>query len=528
MGYITFAGSQTLGGSGTVMFGDYPSAAVNALRLADGGTTLTMGLGITVEGQNGTIGYSSAWGGPQNVSVVNQGVISADVSGGTISIQAQPFTNQGLAQGANGGSLIINELQNNPGGTLIINGGGSLSLNGVWTNAGAINVTNSTVNLGGSFTLATLGALTRSGGTVNLTGTLDNRSTTLALTEASGSWVLDGGTVLGGTITTAGGATLLVNNGTLDGVTLAGTLDVGNTVNGAELTVTNGLVLNGTALVGNPTNSTYGVVSFAGSQTLGGSGTVMFGDYPSAAVNALRLADGGTTLTMGLGITVEGQNGTIGYSSAWGGPQNVSVVNQGVISANVSGGTIALTPQSFSNQGTVAALQGIVTANAGFVAAGGTLAVGLGSSTSYGQIQISGNAALGGTLSVSLLGVFVPAISNSFAVVTYNSFRGSFATLDLPVALHWQATYGATAFSLLVTGISTTTNLPVLTIGHVNTNTVVILWPTAAGNFTLQTSTNLSSGIWSNVVSGITAVGADYVLTNAVNGEAAFFRLQSQ
>ena len=70
--------------------------------------------------------------------------------------------------------------------------------------------------------------------------------------------MLDGGTVLGGTITTAGGATLLVNNGTLDGVTLAGTLDVGNTVNGAELTVTNGLVLNGTALVGNPTNSTYG------------------------------------------------------------------------------------------------------------------------------------------------------------------------------------------------------------------------------------------------------------------------------
>ena len=34
---------------------------------------------------------------------------------------------------------------------------------------------------------------------------------------------------------------------TLDGVTVDGTLDVGNSVNGASLIVTNGLVLNGTA-----------------------------------------------------------------------------------------------------------------------------------------------------------------------------------------------------------------------------------------------------------------------------------------
>ena len=69
--------------------------AYNALRLADGDTTLTIGSGMTVEGQNGTIGYSSAWGGPQNVSVVNQGVISADVSGGTIVVDAEPFDNNG-------------------------------------------------------------------------------------------------------------------------------------------------------------------------------------------------------------------------------------------------------------------------------------------------------------------------------------------------------------------------------------------------------------------------------------------------
>jgi hypothetical protein len=44
-----------------------------------------------------------------------------------------------------------------------------------------------------------------------------------------------------------------VQGGTLDGVTINGTLDVGNTYGVANLMVTNGLVLNGTALVGEPT-----------------------------------------------------------------------------------------------------------------------------------------------------------------------------------------------------------------------------------------------------------------------------------
>ena len=93
-------------------------------------------------------------------------------------------------------------------------------------------------------------------------------------------------------------------------MTVNGNLDVGNSVSGAYAAVTNGLVLNGTLLVGNPTNNYYGGVSFAGTQTLSGSGTVVFGD--NSSYNALLLANDGTTLTIGLGITIRGQNGTIG------------------------------------------------------------------------------------------------------------------------------------------------------------------------------------------------------------------------
>ncbi len=39
-----------------------------------------------------------------------------------------------------------------------------------------------------------------------------------------------------------------------------------------------------------------------------------------------------------------GQNGFVGYSDYYVGPQNVSVVNQGTISCDVSGGTIVVSP----------------------------------------------------------------------------------------------------------------------------------------------------------------------------------------
>ncbi len=195
---------------------------------------------------------------------------------------------------------------------------------------------------------------------------------------------LQGGTIDGGTVVTTNGASVIVNgNPTFDGVTVDGTLDVGSSYYRANLTVTNGLVLNGTALVGNPTNGNYGAIGFAGTQTLSGNGTVVFGD---SGCNALSLIDGDTTLTIGSGITVQGQNGQMGYTpNCWGGPANVSVVNQGTISADVSGGTITVNAQPFTNQG-------VVESPAGTLQLAGTLnTAGLGSlQSSNGLIEVTG------------------------------------------------------------------------------------------------------------------------------------------
>ena len=59
-------------------------------------------------------------------------------------------------------------------------------------------------------------------------------------------------------------------------------------------------------------------------------------------------------------------------------------------------------------------------------------------------------------------------------------------------------------------------------------NQVVISWPAWGSNFVLQAATNLSSGTWSNITSGLAPVGTNYVFTNALSGQAAYFRLQQQ
>jgi RHS repeat-associated protein len=301
-----------------------------------------------------------------------QAINCGELAGGTITVAPSTFTNQGSVQAQNGETLAISGLAGNLGDATVSGNGSSLSLSGTnyvvnqrltatagqtltldgtwsnaagsaisatgatlnlgdsdnaWSNQGTITATNSAVSLGGALSLAHLGSFTRSGGNVNLTGVFDNTATTLAFTAATGSWNLVGGTISGGTVTEADGAELTFTNsgGTLAGVTFDNNLDVANH-DVAYATVTGGLTLTGaTVLLGNAAGTTYGVLEFNATQTLGGSGTVILGKGGS---NELYVASG--TLTIASGITVAGSSGYINGGGA--------LVNQGTISANDSGG----------------------------------------------------------------------------------------------------------------------------------------------------------------------------------------------
>jgi hypothetical protein len=366
------AGSQTLGGTGTVVFSN--SAYEGLIANADN-MTLTIGPGITVQGGNNdgastsygaVIGYSSGgyftgWFGGSNTSVINQGTIDPNVSGMSIIVNPNgSFINQGTIEATNGAGLYL-------GGTM-----------------------------------AGLGTFNANGGTVALIGTLNNTGTTLPLTAASGSLTLYGGTINGGTISATGGAQLLATyaSGTLNGVTLNANLDV--TAAGASVHVVNGLTLNSTATLG------YDSVIFfdGGSQTLGGSGTVVFSDsaYEGLIANANNM-----TLTIGPGITVQGGNNSgpstsygavIGYSSGgyftgWFGGINTSVINQGTIDPNVSGMSIIVNPNgsgSFINQGTIGATNGAALYANGATSVNGTgVIAGTGTNTLTFTGSLTGN-----------------------------------------------------------------------------------------------------------------------------------------
>ncbi|MEQ1751080.1 MAG: hypothetical protein ABL974_16750, partial [Prosthecobacter sp.] len=515
--YVYFQGTQTLDGTGEVVFGG--NGNNNNVYSIGGGSlataaALTLGPNITVHGtQNGNLlNYYT------HDSIINQGTITADTAAKTITISGN-FTNQGTAL-APAGTLTINGTWGNTGainasGTGILNLGNAA--NG-WSNAGTITTTNVIVNLGGAFTLANLGTFNRTGGTVNLTGALDNTGATLALNATTGSWNLSGGTIKGGTITMTGGATLALpasTSGTLDGVTLGNDFTVGS---GGTLNVKNGLTLSAGAKINvNGTNAgTY--VYFQGTQTLGGTGEIVFGGNGNN--NNVYSIGGGTlatasVLTIGPNITVHGtQNGNLlNYYT------QDSVINQGTISADTAAKTIVI-GGNFTNQGTVSAPAGTLTINGTWSSSGAINASGTG-------ILNLGNAANGwsnaGTITTTNV---IINLGGAFTLANLGTFNRTGGTVNLTGALDntgttlalnattgsWNLSGGTIKGGTITMTGGATLSIPVSTSGTLDGVTL-------ANDFTV------GSGGTLNVKNGLTLSGGAKVNINGTNaGTYVYFQ----
>jgi hypothetical protein len=239
---LNFEGDQSLSGNGSIVFG---SAGSNIVGVDGGNKTLTVASGITIRGENGTIGLGQLVNGSGN-ALVNNGNISADVAGGTITLQGlgAGITNNGTISALNGGTL---QLQSNlvgaPGGQLV---------------------------------------------------------------AGSGSLILQQGVTISGVVNTSGSGNLRPSNSVgnyLSGVTLNGNLDMAGATS-LERVVGN-LVLNGNIAVNNSS-----LLNFEGNQTLSGNGSIVFGS--TAGNNRIGVDGGNRTLTVASGITIRGQNGSIG------------------------------------------------------------------------------------------------------------------------------------------------------------------------------------------------------------------------
>jgi len=166
------------------------------------------------------------------------------------------------------------------------------------------------------------------------------------------------------------------------------------------------VVNSGTVKVGNGgTVSTSGPFANGGFANAGVVSIAAAGTFTTTAVDYIQWA--GTTLVDGL------------LSAA-----NVSLsggllTDSGTIQANVTNAAAVEPGDPF---GTLT-IQGNYTQTAA-----GNLLIQIGGANQYGQLVISGSAALAGTLEVSLLGDYVPAAGTSFQILTFAAYTGDFAT----------------------------------------------------------------------------------------------------
>ncbi|MDQ2779326.1 MAG: hypothetical protein M3Y32_07195, partial [Pseudomonadota bacterium] len=285
----TAVANQTINGSATFNLND-----AGARLAIEGNGSTTLGANVVVRGQ-GNVGQAAFTGGTN--TLINNGRISADAGGGTLS----------LTPPAGSGSVINNNLLD-----------------------------------------------ARNGGTLVISTTVDNSSG--QINAQTGSTVVQAGaSIKGGTLGTSGSGVIQVNSSGsnfLDGVTLSGVLDMSGIAN-ARNRIINSTTINGAVNVGNGgILSIDGTASSGGNVLLNGTGVINLTD-----AGARLAVEGNGTSTLGSGLTVRGQ-GSIGQANVAGGSNLLT--NNGLISADVNGGTLNIVPPansgSFVNNGTLQAV----------------------------------------------------------------------------------------------------------------------------------------------------------------------------
>ena len=243
-----------------------------------------------------------------------------------------------------------------------------------------------TINLSGNSTTAQLAQDAGQGDTLDIAGALDNSGATLSIGtggDFAGIILEWGASITGGVIRDTGAAVSFLN-GTLNGVTYEGTLDL--TKFGSSLHIAGGLIATGANGAGPGVISldNYSNLYMDDTQTLDNA-TVTLGfdsgleQYTTSAVYGY--SNPAETLTLGANLTVETSSlAGIGSSS------NGTVDNAGTI--NVTGyGLLIVNPTSFVNEGTIN------------VATNATLDVTSASFANNGIIADNGGVAIRGTLS---------------------------------------------------------------------------------------------------------------------------------
>ena len=335
--YLNIAANVTLQGGGAVTLNSGDVYGMVYVQQSGGSNTLT-------NGNNQIQGYGVIGNGGLSVVNTGAGVVNANISGQTLTL--------------NGSGGVVNA------GLLEATGGGILQLSTAVDNLG--------------------GTVTAGSGTVNLSSTLQGGTLTGAGLQTNGTATLDGATE---------GALTLLSGGTWTGGLNTTTVVLGTLTNQGNIQLNAG-----------SGNNTF--LNIAADTTLQGGGTVTLNNGDNNGRPYIQQTSGGVTLTnvdnLILGAGTIG-NGGLTLDNAAGGTVDASISGQAMIlngSGNITnaglleatgGGTLRITNLIANSAGSVVANGGVVYVDNAGTVQGGTL-----TSENGGTLGTDGTAILDG------------------------------------------------------------------------------------------------------------------------------------
>jgi hypothetical protein len=477
----TTAASFSNTGTLTINAGDRFTAAkltqISGSTLSGGTFVLGGNLDLTTSGSNITTNSSTLTlqggtimsGATNALANLNTNTKSLTLAGSANFTTTGSFTNSGTMT-INGGSTFAvissGNLTNYHSTTKTLTGG-TYTVGGTLSAAGLDIVTDAA-----NITLNGTGKLVNSTSSANALGNLNTISSTGSLTLASNAnFSTIGSFSNSGTLTVNKGSQFTVTTGTLTnlsgGTLTGGAYTVGGTMqlpssnggiasNAANLTLTgtSTKIMDGTSNAFSTFNSNTGSFTLASSATL----TTASSNFTNSGT---VLVSKGTTLTVGgtgnsynqsAGTTtVDGTlvgNGTTGISVTGG-----KMLGAGTLKGNVSIGGGGTTPTINVGDAGKAGLLKITGTYAQLST--GTMNVSIGGTTvgtKFSQLQVSGAASLGGTLTAALVNGFTPTVGQTFTVVTASSVTGTFSnsTIAISSTEHFAVSYTSTGVVLTV------------------------------------------------------------------------------
>jgi hypothetical protein len=413
----------------------------NGSNLRGKANTLTItGTLTNVTGGSVTIGANNDTADVANIGTLSNSAPLTVGAGATMNLTSGGVDTNTSTISLNGSSLKLSGTSVTLSGT-----GGVLSLSNSASNL--ITTSGTGLTLTNAETIEGSGTISNLGVTNNTAGTLLANQTTPLIFLPGSTGLTNNGTITvntGDTMrigTSAGGALKNFSGTTLTGGTynISGTLQFGASgtkivTNAASITLagTGSRIIdfsNNNVLANFSTNASTGKFTLAGNQSL----TTTGGSFTSAGILTVSK---GSTLTIGGSSFLFTQTG--GTSTIDG---TLTSTSSTAPTFNLNGGSLfggglvnySLVDKASITPGDSAIKTGVLTVQQTYTqSSAGTLNISIGGATAgtqFDQLNVKKAATLGGTLNVSLINGFVPAIGSTFDILNGSTVSGNWTTI---------------------------------------------------------------------------------------------------